>query len=151
MRPSLSATLLRARGHVVAIAYIGTVEATGEAVDMGSGSTKLVGCVLSDAIGTTEHDSHFAGELCFHLIGSGGKGAAAELEEFVEQVGVLLVGEFHVALFAGHEMDGDFGHIFHHHAAIVRHLELRVVECTFVGFADDRETEGLRGLSALEA
>ena len=72
------------------------------------------------------------------------------MEKLVKQEGVLFVGQFHVAFFASHKEDFFFGKIFHHHTAVVRDAEVRVLQREFVGSSDGGESEGLRCLSSLQ-
>ena len=63
---------------------------------------------------------------------------------------VFFIGELHVGLFARHEIHGHLGQVFHHHAAVVRHLEVGVFKRALVGRLDYAEAEGLRRLPALQ-
>ena len=72
----------------------------------------------------------------------------AQLEEFVEQVSVFLVGQFHIAFFTQYHINGNFRQVFPDNTAVVRHLEVRVFQCDFVSFPDCFQIECLRGLAA---
>jgi hypothetical protein len=62
------------------------------------------------------------------------------------------VGDLHVVLAAGHDLDRHVRQVTQHHAAVVGRVhptagELRVGEGELVGGADRRQPEGLRSLS----
>ena len=72
------------------------------------------------------------------------------MEELVHHVCVLLIGEFHVALFTPHHVDRCLRHVAAHHSAVVRRAERRVFQCQLVRRSYHSDVESLRSLSSAE-
>ena len=106
--------------------------------------------VLPYAVASSEHHRHLATEGSGRNFRHGGFGVL-QLEELVHHVGVLAVGELHVALLAPHHEHRHFGHIAQHHAAVVGGGEGGVAEGPVIGFGYHFAAERLRCLSATEA
>ena len=71
-----------------------------------------------------------------------------EREEFVQQIGVFLIGQLHVAFFAVHYINRYFRKVFHYYAAVVGHFKGRVLQGNVIGMLDGFQMECLRSLSS---
>ena len=132
--------------HVLTLSHVDMVLRTRVREYAGAALLQHLHDVLADAVAASEYHSHLVTEqvadvrdvLRLRIL---------QLEKLVEHVCVLTIGELHVALLASNHEDRLI-RILAHYATVVRCLELRVLEGTFISVGDELTVERLRSLSA---